>query len=140
MRIIRIGGDIDDREAEALAHYRAAQQQVQAQETAPTSSRRPAPSREASAESDHVGWPVPRGSRLPDRENAAELTLVRYTVQRGDTLRGIADWFYGDRSHWRTIYDANGSTIRDPQAIDAGLVLRIPVLNIPRQDGSKQLA
>lgn len=93
-----------------------------------------------SAEHDHIGQPIPRGSRLPDRENAAAPTLVRYTVQRGDTLRGIADWFYGDRSHWRTLYAANRSTIHDPQAIEAGLVLRVPVLKIPQQEGNKPLA
>jgi nucleoid-associated protein YgaU len=131
---------LDVKEAEALAHYRAAQQAMQAPKNDGPS---PHPSDgpiQTSTERDVVGRPMPRGSRLPDRDNAAEPTLVRYTVQRGDTLRGIADWFYGDRSHWRTIYEANGSTIRDPQAIDAGLVLRIPVLNIPRRDGSKQLA
>jgi nucleoid-associated protein YgaU len=140
MRILHIAPSIDDREAEALAHYRASQERIQAQEVEPSSPRRPAPRRDTSAETDHVGQPMPRGSRLPERENAAVPTLVRYTVQRGDTLRGIADWFYGDRSHWRTIYAANGSTIRDPQAIEAGLVLRIPVLNISRQEGGKPLA
>lgn len=140
MRILRIGANIDEREAEALAHYRASQQRLQAQEATPSSPRRPTQPRDASAAGDHVGRPMPRSSRLPDRENAAAPTLVRYTVQRGDTLRGIADWFYGDRSHWRTLYAANRSTIRDPQAIEAGLVLRIPVLNIPRQDGGKPLA
>jgi nucleoid-associated protein YgaU len=136
MRILRIGADIDDREAEALAHYRASQQQVQTQETAAPSPRRSERRREASAEHDHVGRPMPRGSRLPDRESAdAAPTSVTYTVQRGDTLRGIAEWFYGDRSRWLIIYAANRSTIRDPLAIEPGMELLIP-----RQSGGKPLA
>ena len=91
MRMIR--SDIDEREAEALAAYHAAQQQAQApQEPAPRQ---------------------PGGS-------------VSYTVQQGDTLSGIAEWFYGDRSGRRDIYAANRSTIRDPQSLEAGTVLKIP--------------
>ena len=135
-----IHSDIDAREAAALAHYRAAQkqmqQQVQTREIAPPSPRRPAPSREASAERDHVGRPMPRGSRLPERQSReAARASVTYTVQRGDTLRGIADWFYGDRSRWLAIFAANRSTISDPLALEAGAELIIP-----RQQRGKPLA
>ena len=51
---------------------------------------------------------------------------VSYTVQPGDTLSGIAEWFYGDRSRRRDIYAANRSTISDPQSLEAGTVLKIP--------------
>ena len=98
-----IHSNIDDREAEALAHYHASQQQAQ---------ERPEPTRQREA-----------------------VTSVTYAVHRGDTLRGIAEWFYGDPSRWREIYAANRSTLRDPQEIEAGMVLRIP-----RQGGSKPLA
>jgi nucleoid-associated protein YgaU len=91
MRMIR--SDLDEREAAALAHYRAAQQQA------------PAPREPRQAE--------PRGA-------------VSYTVQPGDTLGGIAEWFYGDRSRAREIHAANRATILDPQALEAGTVLRIP--------------
>jgi nucleoid-associated protein YgaU len=142
-----IHSDLDEREAAALAHYRAAQQreqmQIQEQQSAPTSPRRPAPRREpatprehVSAERDHVGQPMPRGSRLPEptsREVAP--AWVTYTVQRGDTLRGIADWFYGDRSRWLAIFAANRSAIGDPLALQPGIELIIP-----RQGGNKPLA
>ena len=91
MRMIR--SNIDDREAAALAAYRASQQQAQ--------------TRQEPRQTE------PSGS-------------VSYTVQPGDTLSGIAEWFYGDRSRRRDIYAANRSTIRDPQSLEAGTVLRIP--------------
>ena len=90
-----IRSSLDEREAEALAHYHAAQQQAQATPQEPMRQRES------------------RGS-------------VSYTVQPGDTLSGIAEWFYGDRSRRRDIYAANRSAIRDPQSIEAGMVLRIP--------------
>ena len=136
-----IHSNIDEREEAALAHYRAAQQQIQQQqgqtrEVSPPSPRGPAARREASAERDHVGRPMPRGSRLPEQESReAAPTSVTYTVQRGDTLRGIADWFYGDRSRWLAIFAANRSTISDPLALAEGTELLIP-----RQHGSKPLA
>ena len=98
MRMIR--SNIDDKEAAALAHYHASQQQVQAPQE-PMRQREPLRQREASSS-------------------------VSYTVQPGDTLSGIAEWFYGDRSRRRDIYAANRSTIRDPQSLEAGTVLRIP--------------
>jgi len=135
-----IHSDMDEREAAALAHYRAAQQQtqqqVQSREDAPPSPRRRAPSREASAERDHVGLPMPRGSRLPERQSGeAAPASITYTVQRGDTLRGIADWFYGDRSRWLAIFAANRSAIPDPLALEEGTEIIIP-----RQRGNKALA
>ncbi len=136
MRILHIGANIDDREAEALAHYRASQQRIQAQEATPSSPRRPAPRREASAETEHVGRPVPRGSRLPERERRDPTpTSVTYTVQRGDNLHGIAEWFYGDPGRWLLIYAANRSQIDDPLAVPPGTELIIP-----RQGGRKPLA
>jgi len=96
MRMIR--SSIDDREAEALAAYRASQQQAQS----------------------------PREQRQTESSDS-----VSYTVQPGDTLSGIAEWFYGDRSRRRDIYAANRSTISDPQSLEAGAVL-----TIPREGGS----
>jgi len=137
MRLIH--SDIDQREAAALAHYRAAQQrqqQLQTHETATPSTRGPGPRRDASAERDYVGRPIPRGSRLPERKTLeAAPTWVSYTVQRGDTLRGIADWFYGDRSRWLAIFAVNRSAILDPLALVGGTELIIP-----RRRGSNQLA
>ena len=107
MRFIRLD-NLDAREAEALAQYRASQQATPATDTSPS------PSRDA-------------GATGP--------AAVTYTVQRGDTLRGIAEWFYGDPGHWQIILAANRATIRDPEALAEGMEL-----TIPRRGGSKPLA
>jgi nucleoid-associated protein YgaU len=46
-----------------------------------------------------------------------------YTVEDGDTLPKIAKNFYGDRSLWRQIYDANPDVI----LIIPGITLFIPL-------------
>jgi nucleoid-associated protein YgaU len=127
----------DAKEALALARYRESQRTEEATDSAATSSRpSAAPSPAPAAPRDHVGQPMPRGSRLPDRgSSSSRLTSVTYTVQRGDTLRGIAYWFYGDRGRAQEIFAANRSTIRDPQRLEPGTVLRIP-----RSGGATPLA
>ena len=111
MRFIRID-NLDAREAEALAQYRASQQ----------ASQQPVPATGA--------------ARPPSRDvTATEPAAVSYTVQRGDTLRGIAEWFYGDPDHWRIIHAANRPALRDRQALEEGMTL-----TIPRQGDSKTLA
>ena len=52
--------------------------------------------------------------------------MDRYTVEKGDTLTIIAMKVYGDPSLWRRLYDANRSTIRNPNAILPGQRLDIP--------------
>lgn len=47
-----------------------------------------------------------------------------YTVQRGDTLRGIALQFYGDPAQYVLIQEANN--IANPNQISVGQVLEIP--------------
>lgn len=49
-----------------------------------------------------------------------------YTVQAGDYLGKIAQNVYGDASKWSTIYDANRSVLRNPNALVPGQVLVIP--------------
>jgi nucleoid-associated protein YgaU len=51
----------------------------------------------------------------------------RYTVAKGDSLAKIASRFYGDRSQWRQIYEANRKVIGDdPAVIKPGQKLTIP--------------
>jgi nucleoid-associated protein YgaU len=127
----------DAKEELALTRQRESQSAEETTDSAGISSPpSAAPSPAPSAQRDHVGQPLPRGSRLPDRESSSsEPTSVTYTVQHGDTLGGIADWFYGDRSRSQEIYAANRSTIRDPQQLEPGTVLRIP-----RHGGATPLA
>ncbi|MBW4509884.1 MAG: LysM peptidoglycan-binding domain-containing protein [Scytonematopsis contorta HA4267-MV1] len=50
-----------------------------------------------------------------------------YLVQEGDTLSYIAEMFYGDKSMWHIIYDANIDVIGpDPNNIEIGMELYIP--------------
>ncbi|MCU0495281.1 MAG: LysM peptidoglycan-binding domain-containing protein [Chloroflexaceae bacterium] len=50
-----------------------------------------------------------------------------YTVQRGDTLSGLSQRFYGDANLWRVIYNANRSVIgNNANQIAPGQVLSIP--------------
>jgi len=49
-----------------------------------------------------------------------------YTVQKGDSLRKIADKHYGDESKWPEIFEANQPMIKKADLIYPGQVLRIP--------------
>lgn len=49
-----------------------------------------------------------------------------YTVQRGDTLWGIARHFYKNGALWPKIYNANRKTIKNPNKIQVGWRLVIP--------------
>ena len=49
-----------------------------------------------------------------------------YTVKSGDTLRKIAQRFYGDEMKWHAIRDANRDKLPDPDKIQVGMQLVIP--------------
>ena len=49
-----------------------------------------------------------------------------YTVAKGDSLSKIAKQLYGDAGKWHQIYDANKDTIKNPDLIHPGQVLKIP--------------
>lgn len=49
-----------------------------------------------------------------------------YTVEKGDTLSGIAKEFYGDANQWRRIYEANRELIKNPDLIYPGQTFTIP--------------
>jgi len=50
----------------------------------------------------------------------------RHVVVRGDTLFGLAQRYYGDRSRWREIYSANRDTLPNENSLAVGMELRIP--------------
>jgi nucleoid-associated protein YgaU len=136
--------NIDAKEELALARYREAKRvkqstggqagdgAVTSSPPSPTSAPAPAP---ASAQGDQVSQAQPRVSQLPEpQSNGSQLTSVTYAVRRGDTLRGIADWFYGDRGRAKELYAANRSRVRDPEHLEPGTILLIP-----RRGGAKPL-
>ena len=49
-----------------------------------------------------------------------------YTVVRGDSLSKIAKQLYGEANAWRKIFEANRDTVKDPDKIFPGQVLKIP--------------
>lgn len=62
----------------------------------------------------------------PGREGAAGAGETVYVVRPRDTLSSIARKVYGDSSRWRRIYDANNDTLKRPEDLREGQVLRIP--------------
>ncbi len=74
-----------------------------------TKTEAPQPAEEAA-----VAEPAPTGGRT-------------HVVQRGDTLFKLARQYYnGDQSQWRRIYQANQSQIPNPNQLKVGQQLVIP--------------
>lgn len=51
---------------------------------------------------------------------------VFHTVEKGETLSGIAKQYLGNANAYRTIFEANRPMLSDPDKIYPGQVLRIP--------------
>ena len=56
------------------------------------------------------------------------VTTTTYTVVSGDSLSKIAKRKYGDAQKWPVIFEANRDTIKDPDLIHPGQVLKIPTI------------
>ena len=63
---------------------------------------------------------------MPEAEAKAEEQT--YTVKGGDSLSKIARHFYGDGNKWKAIWEANKDTVKNPDLIHPGQVLKIPQL------------
>ena len=50
-----------------------------------------------------------------------------YTIQPGDTLSKIASRYLGDASKYPMIVEANPDTIPDPDRINAGATIKLPL-------------
>jgi nucleoid-associated protein YgaU len=66
---------------------------------------------------------VQSGSTSMDLDPTHDRT---YTVVKGDSLSKIAKSLMGDAQKWRAIYEANKDTIKNPDLIHPGQVLKIP--------------
>jgi LysM repeat protein len=55
--------------------------------------------------------------------SALALASVLYTVKSGDTLSGVAQQY---NTTWEAIYDANSSTIHNPNVVYVGQQIRVP--------------
>jgi uncharacterized protein (DUF2235 family) len=63
-------------------------------------------------------------------------TFQLYQVKQGDTIRSLAQNFYGTADHWKRIFDANLHKLDNPDRIYVGQLLRIP-LNRPASNTTK---
>ena len=57
---------------------------------------------------------------------AKEAAARTYTVVAGDSLSKIAKKLLGDSNRWREIHQLNADTVKNPNLIHPGQVLKIP--------------
>lgn len=62
----------------------------------------------------------------PATPPAAAASARRHTVRPGDTLSSLSQRYYGNRSRWRDIYQANRTQMRSESDLRVGLELVIP--------------
>ena len=62
----------------------------------------------------------------PTSPSAAPAAPRTYTVVAGDSLSKIAKKVYGDGNKWKRIFEANRDTVKNPDLIHPGQVLKIP--------------
>jgi len=95
--------------------------------------RIPGPDRRARrAGAVHEPDPVPAGR--PDREQRPKprsrglpvATARQHVVQKGDTLSGISNRYYGDYMQWKRIYQANRDRITNAGHLQVGTILTLP--------------
>jgi nucleoid-associated protein YgaU len=55
-----------------------------------------------------------------------EAVTRTYTIVAGDSLSKIAKKIYGDANRWKEIFEANKDTIKNPDLIHPGQVVKIP--------------
>lgn len=60
------------------------------------------------------------------RSGSVALEPREYTIQEGDTLRGIASRLLGSSSQYVRLYDENRDVLTDPDHVIAGQTIRIP--------------
>ena len=59
-------------------------------------------------------------------QSTAQLIEESVTVQAGDSLSSIAKLHLGDGNLWPRIFEANRETLKDPDKIFPGQMLRLP--------------
>jgi nucleoid-associated protein YgaU len=79
-----------------------------------------------------------RRLRLPDpivlgakpansRPTATDPRYASYTVKPGESLSEIASRLLKSARRWRELYDLNRDVIRDPDSVEAGTTIKVPV-------------
>ncbi len=67
-----------------------------------------------------------RGGGSSSAPTPEETRAQTYTVKPGDSLSKIAKAIYGDAARWTAIYEANRDSIKNPDLIHPGQVLKLP--------------
>ncbi|HVU25484.1 MAG TPA: LysM peptidoglycan-binding domain-containing protein [Opitutus sp.] len=65
-------------------------------------------------------------TRVPTAPTRPATTGRTHTVVKGDTLFSLAQKYYGDRSKWRDIYEANRDVMPTENSLRIGLEIKIP--------------
>ncbi|HEY7678039.1 MAG TPA: hypothetical protein VIG69_13270, partial [Candidatus Methylomirabilis sp.] len=52
---------------------------------------------------------------------------VLHEVERGQDLHLIAGYFYGDARQWERIWQANRDVVKNPNRLQPGMILHVPV-------------
>jgi nucleoid-associated protein YgaU len=71
--------------------------------------------------------PVPPGVMPASGTASSAPQEQTYTVVKGDTLSKIAKHFYGNGNEYMRIFEANRDQLKDPDKIQIGQKLRIPM-------------
>lgn len=70
---------------------------------------------------------TPATPTRPERARPTPPSGVRlHTVMKGDTLFSLAQKYYGDRSRWRDIYNANRDQMPSQNSLRIGMQVKIP--------------
>ena len=56
-----------------------------------------------------------------------EAQYVSIKIEKGETLSKIAKRVFGDLSQWKTIWKANQASIQDPNIVNVGQIVKVPV-------------
>ncbi len=90
----------------------------------PTVRTRPAPARATPPPQQPAATPATKAAANATAPKATGAR--RHTVRAGDTLSKLAQEYYGNRSRWRDIYQANRNTMRSESDLKIGAELIIP--------------
>ena len=72
--------------------------------------------------------PIVLGARpAKPRPTASNPRYASYTVKPGESLSEIASRLLKSARRWRELYDLNRDVIRDPDSVEAGTTIKVPV-------------
>lgn len=73
----------------------------------------------------------------PAWEGQKEQALEDYTIQKGDTLQKVSQKYFGTTKRWREIYELNRDTLKGPDKIRVGQVIKVPAEKL--KEGAENL-